>query len=177
MPPMIYAAPAPPAWMWEDAMTAGTRTRRCLGWLVDLCLIAGLVSAAWSSLLVLGFVTLGLGWSLFTFLPLIPFAYHCLFLISGLCATPGQALFGLVVRRHDDLGPPTLPQAIISTLVFYLTLATSGLLLLVALFTAQKRTLHDLVAGLVVVRRRAWRDWTLTAGAPSWNMSGGSSTA
>ena len=40
----------------------------------------------------------------------------------------------------------------ISTLVFYLTLATSGLLLLVALFTVRHRTLHDLVSGLVVVR-------------------------
>ena len=70
-------------------------------------------------------------------------------------ATPGQAMFGLMVRRDDDLGPPTLAQAVISTLVFYLTLATSGLLLLVALFTERKRTLHDLVSGLVVVRTRA----------------------
>jgi uncharacterized RDD family membrane protein YckC len=93
-------------------------------------------------------------------------------------ATPGQALFGLVVRRDDDLGPPSLARAVISTLIFYLTLATSGLLLLVALFTQRKRTLHDLASGLVVVRRRAWHDWvsatgTLTGGAGSWNMGPG----
>jgi uncharacterized RDD family membrane protein YckC len=58
-------------------------------------------------------------------------------------------------------------------LVFYLTLATSGLLLLVSLFTRRKRTLHDLVSGLVVVRRHIWRDWALTAGAGSWNMRTG----
>ena len=41
-----------------------------------------------------------------------------------------------------------------------LTLATTGLLLLVALFTVRRRTLHDLASGLVVVRARA-----LTRGA------------
>jgi len=88
-------------------------------------------------------------------------------------AATHQALFGLLVRRDDDLGPPTLPQAVISTLVFYLTLATTGLLLLVALFTRRHRTLHDLVSGLVVVRRHAWHDWALTTGAASWNMHPG----
>ena len=169
---MIYAAPAPPDWMWEDALTAGTRTRRCLGWLIDVCLVGALVWTAWWTLLLLGLLTLGLGWSLFALLPLIPFAYHCLFL-SFMSATPGQALFGLIVRRNDDFGPPTLVQAIVSTLVFYLTLATSGLLLLVALFTEHKRALHDLASGLVVLRSRAFREWTLTAGPPSWNMRGG----
>ena len=69
-------------------------------------------------------------------------------------ATPGQQALGLVVRRNDDLGPPTLVQAFVFTLVFYVTLATTGLLLLVALFTVRQRTLHDLASGLVVVRAR-----------------------
>jgi uncharacterized RDD family membrane protein YckC len=49
-------------------------------------------------------------------------------------------------------------------------MATSGLLLLVALFTIRHRTLHDLVSGLVVVRVRA-----LTAEGGGWNMYGGTS--
>ena len=57
-----------------------------------------------------------------------------------------------------------------SVLVFYLTLATSGLLLVVALFTRRHRTLHDLISGLVVVRVR---HGTLTrpaeAGTCGWN--------
>ena len=58
--------------------------------------------------------------------------------------------------------------------MFYLTLATSGLLLLVALITPRKRTpCHDLISGLVVVRTRIWRNWALTAGAGSWNMGAG----
>ena len=70
-----------------------------------------LVAAIFWSLLVVGLVTFGLGWWFLGFVPLVPFAYHCLFLTSGLSATPGQALFGLMVRRNDDLGPPSLAQA------------------------------------------------------------------
>ncbi|MBN8898070.1 MAG: hypothetical protein J0H35_07785, partial [Rhodospirillales bacterium] len=72
------------------------------------------------------------------------------------------------------LGPPTALQALISTLGYYVTLATSGLLLLVALFTTRHRTLHDLVSGLVVVRTRAMR--ALTASQGGWNMPAGTPT-
>ena len=44
-------------------------------------------------------------------------------------ATPGQQALGLVVRRDDDLGPPTLAQAFVFTLVFYVTLAATGMML------------------------------------------------
>ena len=74
-----------------------------------------------------------------------------------------------MVRRNDDFGQPTAIQAVIYTLLFFVTLATCGLLLLVALFTVRKRTLHDLASGLVVVRSRA-----LTRALGSWNMQGGS---
>jgi len=175
---MIYTAPSASSPSWEKSLLAGVRWRRCLAWLVDLLLVAGLVATLFGSLLFLGLITFGLGWWFLGLLPLVPFGYHCLFLSSTLSATPGQALCGLMVRRDDDLGPPTLAQAVISTLVFYVTLATTGLLLLVALFTPHKRTLHDLASGLVVVRRGAWQNWavttgTLTQGAWSWNMGAG----
>ncbi len=170
---MTYTAPAAFSSDWEDSLLAGVRLRRCLGWLIDLMLVGGLIAAVFWSFLLLGLVTFGLGWQLLGLVPLVPFAYHCLFLTGELSATPGQAVFGLIVRRDDDLGPPSLAQAVISTLVFYLTLATSGLLLLMSLFTRRKRTLHDLVSGLVVVRRHIWRDWALTADAGSWNMRAG----
>jgi uncharacterized RDD family membrane protein YckC len=162
---MIYAAPNQSAWLWEDQLTTGVRTRRCLGWLIDLTLVVLIVWTAWWTLALLGILTFGLGWMLMGLLPLIPFAYHTLFLTGTLSATPGQRLFGLIVRRDADLGPPAFPQAIVSTLVFYVTLATSGLLLLVALFTEHKRTLHDIVSGLVVVRTSAWRQMALTPDA------------
>jgi uncharacterized RDD family membrane protein YckC len=82
-------------------------------------------------------------------------------------------MVGLTVRRNDDLGPPTPLQALLSVLLYYLTLATSGLLLVVALFTIRHRTLHDLLSGLVVVRVRAMERLTaetLTPSGGTWNM-------
>jgi uncharacterized RDD family membrane protein YckC len=154
----------------DDLLTRGVLTRRVLAWCVDVFLLAIIVAACWTTGLVFGLMTLGLGMPLLGLLPLVPLAYHCLFLASSLSATPGQALFGLRVRRNDDMGQPSFAQAVVSTLIFYMTLATSGLLLLVALFTIRKRTLHDLLSGLVVVRERA-----LTPPAGFWNIPGGRS--
>jgi uncharacterized RDD family membrane protein YckC len=166
--PFWNASPDGLAGFEKDLLTEGVLTRRLLGWLVDLAIIGIIVSVMWAALFTFGLVTFGLGMPLLALLPLGPFLYHFGFLAGPLSATPGQALFGLTVRRNEDLGPPTPLQALASTLLYYLTLATSGLLLLVALVTVRKRTLHDLLSGLVVVRSRA-----LTVPAGSWNMPGG----
>jgi uncharacterized RDD family membrane protein YckC len=156
--------------MDDELLTRGVLSRRLLAWCVDAFLLAIVVAACWTTGLVFGLMTLGLGMPLLGLLPLVPLAYHCLFIISSMSATPGQALFGLRVCRNDDMGRPNFAQAVVSTLIFYLTLGTSGLLLLVALFTVRRRTLHDLLSGLVVVRDRA-----LTPPAGFWNMPGGRS--
>jgi uncharacterized RDD family membrane protein YckC len=153
----------------EDWLTEGVLTRRVFAWLIDVLLIALIFLALWLTLVLFGLLTLGLGLPLLGILPLVPFCYHMLFLAGPASATPGQSALGLIVRRNDDFGRPTPVQAVVSTLLFYVTLATSGLLLLIALFTVRRRTLHDLVSGLVVVRARA-----LTRGLGSWNMQGGS---
>jgi len=153
----------------EDLLTEGVLTRRVFAWLIDVLLIALIFVALWFVLMLFGLLTLGLGLPLLGVLPFIPFCYHMLFLAGPASATPGQQALGLIVRRNDDFGRPTPVQAVVSTLLFYATLATTGLLLLVALFTVRRRTLHDLLSGLVVVRARA-----LTRGLGSWNMQGGS---
>jgi uncharacterized RDD family membrane protein YckC len=157
----------------DDFLTGGVMFRRCVAWVFDAFLIVVLVWVLWWILVMFGLLTLGLGFGAMSILPFVPFAYHFLSLLGASSATPGQQMTGLTVRRHLDLGPPTGLQALASVLVFYLTLATSGLLLVVALFTRQHRTLHDLVSGLVVVRVRAMR--TLTETGPGWNMPGGAS--
>jgi uncharacterized RDD family membrane protein YckC len=154
----------------DDFLTAGVMSRRCLGWVIDVVLIGMLIWVLWWILLMFGLLTLGLGFGAMSILPFVPFCYHFFSLLGMASATPGQRIMGLVVRRNDDLGPPTGLQAFLSVLLFYLTMATSGLLLLVALFTIRHRTLHDLVSGLVVVRVQA-----LTAQGGGWNMYGGTS--
>jgi uncharacterized RDD family membrane protein YckC len=157
----------------DDFLTGGVLSRRCLAWVFDVFLIAVLIWFLWWILVMFGLLTLGLGFGAMSILPFVPFCYHFLSLLGSSSATPGQQMAGLTVRRDYDMGPPTGLQALVSVLLFYLTLATSGLLLVVALFTRRHRTLHDLVSGLVVVRVRAIR--TLTETSPGWNMHGGTS--
>jgi uncharacterized RDD family membrane protein YckC len=149
----------------DEDFVAGVLTRRCFAWLIDLVLIGLILSVLWIVLFLFGLLTLGLGFGVMTALPAVPFLYHFLSLMRRSSATPGQALVGLTVRRDFDLGPPTGLQALIFTVVFYLTLATSGLLLLVALFTVRHRTLHDLASDLVVVRRPTFEAWRRRADA------------
>ncbi len=149
----------------DDAFISGVLSRRCFAWLLDLVLIGLILVVLWTILFLFGLLTLGLGFGAMAVLPAVPFLYHFLSLMRPSSATPGQAMMGLTVRRDEDLGPPTGLQALIFTVVFYLTLATSGLLLLIALFTVRHRTLHDLASDLVVVRRYAFEDWCRQTGA------------
>jgi uncharacterized RDD family membrane protein YckC len=143
----------------DEEFIEGVMMRRCLAWLIDVVLIGVIFALLAMVLLVFGLLTLGLGLGAMAILPAVPFLYHFLSLLRPASATPGQAALGLTVRRDEDLGPPTGLQALIFTVVFYLTMATSGLLLLVALFTVRHRTLHDLASDLVVVRRRTFENW------------------
>jgi uncharacterized RDD family membrane protein YckC len=165
---MIYRMPVPD----DDLLTRGVVIRRVFAWFIDLLLLALIMLALWLALMMFGLLTLGLGFPLLGVLPFVPFCYHILFLAGPTSATPGQRMLGLLVRRNDDFGRPTVLQAVISTLVFYLTLATSGLLLLVVLITFRSRTLHDLASGLVVVRIEAIQPLTPPFGYG--NIPGGS---
>jgi uncharacterized RDD family membrane protein YckC len=74
-----------------------------------------------------------------------------------------------VVRRDDDLLPPTMAQAIVWTLGLFVTMCAGVVWVLVALITARHRTLHDLAAGLVVTRARSLEPrtgiWTMGSDA------------
>jgi uncharacterized RDD family membrane protein YckC len=165
---MIYHAPVPE----DGTLTHGVMSRRVVAWFIDVVLICVIVLGLWLALMLFGFLTLGLGFGALGILPFVPFCYHFVSLISPLCATPGQHWLGLVVLQNGSFARPTALQAVISTLVFYLTLATSGLLLLIALITIRHRTLHDLISGLVVLRIDAVQPLTPPFGYG--NIPGGS---
>lgn len=155
-------------------ISRGVLTRRVLAFLVDVLAIGAIAAGLWCAMFVFGLLTLGLGLPLLGLLPAVPPLYHFLFLASSLSATPGQALLGLVVRRNADLGRPDLLEALVSVVGFYATLMLGAVWLAVALLTTRRRTLHDMVAGLVVVRRDALA-WLgpLTTGGADWNMGSG----
>ncbi|OJY77058.1 MAG: hypothetical protein BGP12_05800 [Rhodospirillales bacterium 70-18] len=156
------------AMLEDDLLTRGVLLRRLVAWWIDALLIAALASIAWTLGLMFVVLTLGLGLPLLAGLPSLGIIYTWLTIASPLSATPGQALLGLTVRRNDDLTRPTLAQALVFAVGYWLTLMTGVIWLGVALLTVRRRTLHDLVSGLVVVRERA-----LTPPAGSWNMPPG----
>ena len=153
----VFQQPVP--MVRDEDFLVGVLTRRCFAFLLDFVVISVILGVLWVLLFLFGLLTLGLGFGAMVALPAVPFLYHLLCLLRPSSATFGQGMMGLTVRRDEDLGPPDLLRAFIFTVTFYLTVATSGLLFLVALFTVRNRTLHDLLSGLVVVRRDAFHAW------------------
>jgi uncharacterized RDD family membrane protein YckC len=163
----MQSIPAAPSALHEDEiLTSGVLSRRFFAMWIDLVLIALLMGVVYAATAAFGLLTFGLGWYLLPWVPLVPFAYHWLSLISSLSATPGQALMGLVLRRNDNLERPDMIEAAVWIVIYYLTLAVFCPALLIMLFTVRKRGLHDLVSGLVMIRRRA-----LTPPVGYWNTA------
>ncbi len=154
----------------------GVLFRRVWAWLIDLLLVGGIVAVLWVVLVGFGLLTLGLGMPLLGLLPVVPLVYHVLFVAGPRSATPGQVMMDLSVRRDQDLGRPSLLQAVLFTAGLWLTLGAGVVWLAAALLTTRHRTLHDLVSGVVVVRSRAL-DGTLTGTADFGNMRRGSGYA
>lgn len=149
--PRIFAAPGdwPPV---DGARLSGVLRRRILAYVVDFFLVAAIWFVAAIGLGVATVLTLGLLSPTLALLAAVPIAYHTL-AVAALGATPGQRLLGLEVRDMS-LAPPTLLQAFIQSAIFLLTVpTTAGLVLLAVFFLPRRRTLHDLLANLQVLRR------------------------
>lgn len=131
----------------------GVISRRLVAYLLDLLLISVLVLLVASSFLMIGLLSFGLLNPLLSIIILlVPWAYHTLTIGGPSAATPGMRLFGIEVRRLDGERPGYLLAALL-TAIFYVSVAvTSWLVLLVTLFNARGRTLHDFLCGTVVVR-------------------------
>lgn len=144
-----------PDMLADSRLYEGIRRRRIGGYLVDAGLIVAINIAVHVLLVILGLLTFGLSWLLLgpvTFLT-VALAYDTLFIGGAEAATPGMRLFGLEARGVNGDRPDHW-QAFLMTALFYATaLVTSFLILAVALFTDRKRTLHDILSGMTVIRR------------------------
>ncbi|MBV8936245.1 MAG: RDD family protein [Alphaproteobacteria bacterium] len=145
----------------------GVLWRRTLAYFVDLCVIGVLAAFCWVGFAVLWLLSFGLLAPVLWFLfGLIPLAYHTLLLSGPWSATIGMRLFDVELRSITGERPGFL-QALIQTALFYLTVgATCSLILLLVLFNRHKRTLHDMLAGTVIVRRFRLR--RAAAHNPDW---------
>ena len=127
----------------------GVMFRRVIAYLIDVTILSGAVLFLWFLVV----VTLGLLGPIAALVtPVIPIAYHSLLIGGPNSATIGMRMMGIEVRRLDG-GRPDLGLALMQTLLFYATLALTGLLLIVALFNDRRRCLHDWLSGTVTVVR------------------------
>ena len=131
---------------------ASVRTRRMIAVLLDLILVALISSVIF---LVLMVATLGLSLILLPpiILPVVAFFYNGMTVSGRNRATPGMKAMDLEVRLMDGRPVPFINAAVHGVLFWLSWYVTGGLVLLTSLITPEKRCLHDILAGLVVVRR------------------------
>ncbi|TNC98305.1 MAG: hypothetical protein FD119_447 [Stygiobacter sp.] len=134
----------------------GITLKRIFAYLIDLVVISVLVMAAWVATGLLGILSFGLLLPLQAMaVVLLPLAYHTLLIASPASATLGMRVMGIQVVTAADGLPPSLLQALILTVAFFGSVALTGfLVLIIALFTPQRRTLHDFLAGTVVINAK-----------------------
>jgi uncharacterized RDD family membrane protein YckC len=145
----------------DDSLTWGVPGRRIGAFLIDWALILLVTVAVSLCFALIHVMTFGLLRGPGHLILIIGPIYEAGWIASPTMATPGEAAMGLSVRRSDDLGRPTLVQGVAFTGLLYLTLAAGVIWLAVAFFTHRRRAIHDMIAGLVVVRAGAleWRRW------------------
>ena len=129
---------------------AGVRRRRLTALMVDLLLVSIMATVLWAALLVLTF-----GLSLVLLPPLFPFVaffYNGLSVSGRNMATPGMRLAGIELRMDATGHRVPFINAALHAVLFYFSWMFPPVLLL-SLFVEDKRCLHDMFSGVIVVRR------------------------
>ena len=144
-----FVAATPTHTLRADAL-AGVRTRRMLAACFDFVLVSILVALFWTASVIL---TLGL--ALFVLPPLWPivaFFYNGLTVSGPRMATPGMRLMDLEMRMQDSGQRVPFVNAAVQAVLFYVSWFFPPIFL-VSLVDSEKRCLHDILSGVVMVRR------------------------
>lgn len=131
----------------------GVRTRRIFAFILDYFFVALLTIPFAILVALLGLLTFGLGWALFSvLLPAVAILYIWNTLGSRDQATAGMKIMGIRLERLDGARIDGLTAVVHSVLFWAGNVILTPLVLLVTLFSDRKRTLHDLLLGTVVTR-------------------------
>lgn len=128
----------------------GVRTRRIVAVCLDLVVVSIISFALWLALLVL---TVGL--SLLILPPLFPFVaffYNGLSVSGRRMATPGMRAADLEMRMAGTGAPVPFVVAAVHAVLFYVSWMFPPVFL-VSLVMGDKRCLHDVLSGVIFVRR------------------------
>jgi uncharacterized RDD family membrane protein YckC len=145
----------------------GVLARRCIAFLIDVTIITVPVLFAAVFILVLGVVTLGVGWFLYALLwpatVIWAAVYYGVTFGSAASATIGMRVMDLEMRTWYG-APAYFVLGAVHAVVYWVTVSfLTPFILLVAFFNDRKRLLHDMLVGTVVInnsnRAQALRQW------------------
>lgn len=138
--------------------TEGVIARRFWAYLIDLLVIALWVMLVCIGIVILGFVTFGLGWILFSVLPLtalIFIVYNAVTIGGAAQATVGMRTMGLRVIDPQTGRGVSMLSAAVHALFFYVAVSTFLLWacdVLVGFVRDDRRFIRDLLTGMMIVR-------------------------
>lgn len=135
---------------YDIARLDGVRRKRIMAFLVDFTLVCFLWLIACFIIFLLGIVTLGLAWLLYgAVFPIVAVLYSG-FSIDNRGATPGMRAAGLTFRLETGQKPGFLHGAV-HVILFYVSVTfLTPLVLIISLFNARKRLLHDMLIGATI---------------------------
>jgi len=137
----------------------GVLSRRLLAFFIDVVTIAVPVMAAAIFIFLFGIVTLGLGWMLFWLLSpasvVWALFYYGLTMGSPASATIGMRTMGLEIRTWYG-APAYFLLGAVHAIVYWVSVSIlTPLILLLGLFNARRRLLHDMLVGMVLINNPA----------------------
>ena len=141
--------PTPYAVALPAAAFAGVRSRRFAAFCVDFTIVSVVAFLLSGVLLV---VTFGLSLlALPSLWPIVAFFYNGSSVSGPRMATPGMRMFDLELRTTDGHRASFLAAALHGVMLYFSWMFPP--VFLASLVTPDKRCLHDILAGLVAVRR------------------------
>ncbi len=137
----------------------GVLSRRLLAFFIDVLIITIPVIVAAIAIFLFGILTLGLGWMLFWLLSpasvIWALAYYGLTMGSAASATIGMRAMNIEIRTW--YGAPTyFLLGAVHAVVYWVSVSIlTPFILLVGLFNARRRLLHDILVGTVIINNPA----------------------
>jgi uncharacterized RDD family membrane protein YckC len=139
----------------EPELFRGVLTRRVFAFLIDVIMLAIPVIVAVVFIALFGLVTLGLGWALFWLVSpasiIWALVYYGATLGGPHSATLGMRVMDLELRTWYG-APGYFLLGAMHAVLFWISISVlSPFVLLVGLFNARRRLLHDFVLGTVII--------------------------
>ncbi len=140
----------------NDRSYSGVLWSRLIAYAIDLVMILIFTGILWFVILILGVLTLGLGWFLFPLLAGSGVLYSAITVGGSRQSTLGMRMMGLKVVTSSGRAPDMIGAAI-HALLFYVAATTALLLfvdILIGFARRDRRMGHDLVVDYVVINAR-----------------------